>query len=102
MRCRVGSVTLALLLSARDTAATETLASRATSLIVTVMRSCPPHVPDGASSRHGRARSRQCKRFHCRLQKHCNKARRRHPRSEEHTSELQSRFDLVCRLLLEK
>src|SRR5699024_12374512 len=33
-------------------------------------------------------------------------ARRRvrhpHGRSEEHTSELQSRFDLVCRLLLEK
>src|SRR5438067_3611861 len=33
--------------------------------------------------------------------------RRAHPtvsnlRSEEHTSELQSRFDLVCRLLLEK
>src|SRR6266513_5303882 len=30
--------------------------------------------------------------------------RRRSPgtRSEEHTSELQSRFDLVCRLLLEK
>src|SRR5207249_3608238 len=26
----------------------------------------------------------------------------RGPRSEEHTSELQSRFDLVCRLLLEK
>src|SRR5699024_12774383 len=25
-----------------------------------------------------------------------------HHRSEEHTSELQSRFDLVCRLLLEK
>src|SRR5438067_4833450 len=24
------------------------------------------------------------------------------PRSEEHTSELQSRFELVCRLLLEK
>src|SRR3712207_8794384 len=29
-------------------------------------------------------------------------ARRRHPRSEEHTSELQSRQYLVCRLLLEK
>src|SRR5207249_11219622 len=31
-------------------------------------------------------------------------ARGEHPRvrSEEHTSELQSRFDLVCRLLLEK
>src|SRR5437868_9516480 len=27
---------------------------------------------------------------------------RGHLRSEEHTSELQSRFDLVCRLLLEK
>src|SRR6266513_3355144 len=27
---------------------------------------------------------------------------RQHGRSEEHTSELQSRFDLVCRLLLEK
>src|SRR6266481_8955072 len=25
-----------------------------------------------------------------------------HPRSEEHTSELQSQFHLVCRLLLEK
>src|SRR5260221_4915868 len=28
--------------------------------------------------------------------------RRRGPRSEEHTSELQSHSDLVCRLLLEK
>src|SRR2546422_4479572 len=28
--------------------------------------------------------------------------RRSHPRSEEHTSELQSRLHLVCRLLLEK
>src|SRR5450830_532158 len=27
---------------------------------------------------------------------------RRRSRSEEHTSELQSRFDIVCRLLLEK
>src|SRR5437868_11854055 len=34
-----------------------------------------------------------------------NRPRARRPtrvRSEEHTSELQSRFDLVCRLLLEK
>src|SRR5699024_12322746 len=30
------------------------------------------------------------------------RCRRRSTRSEEHTSELQSRFDLVCRLLLEK
>src|SRR5206468_5077633 len=28
--------------------------------------------------------------------------KRKRPRSEEHTSELQSRSDLVCRLLLEK
>src|SRR5260370_13725862 len=28
--------------------------------------------------------------------------RRPHPRSEEHTSELQSHLNLVCRLLLEK
>src|SRR5699024_12554251 len=28
--------------------------------------------------------------------------KKRRSRSEEHTSELQSRFDLVCRLLLEK
>src|SRR6266496_6756546 len=32
---------------------------------------------------------------------HCSRACDR-PRSEEHTSELQSRRDLVCRLLLEK
>src|SRR5438105_7587999 len=31
-----------------------------------------------------------------------SKARMLRPRSEEHTSELQSRVDLVCRLLLEK
>src|SRR5699024_11739214 len=31
-----------------------------------------------------------------------HRRRRQAPRSEEHTSELQSRFDLVCRLLLEK
>src|SRR2546422_6083327 len=30
------------------------------------------------------------------------RAERRHTRSEEHTSELQSRLHLVCRLLLEK
>src|SRR5260221_5989907 len=33
---------------------------------------------------------------------HLPHARRRHTRSEEHTSELQSHSDLVCRLLLEK
>src|SRR5690349_23176099 len=35
-------------------------------------------------------------------QAHEHDARKRKQRSEEHTSELQSRRDLVCRLLLEK
>src|SRR5207249_9095637 len=33
---------------------------------------------------------------------HLRSVQQKIPRSEEHTSELQSRFDLVCRLLLEK
>src|SRR5699024_11627135 len=36
------------------------------------------------------------------LLKHAKNKRLQLLRSEEHTSELQSRFDLVCRLLLEK
>src|SRR5207249_12013417 len=39
------------------------------------------------------------------VQQRCRRASQERvelPRSEEHTSELQSRFDLVCRLLLEK
>src|SRR5689334_24011454 len=32
----------------------------------------------------------------------CSRCSRRRARSEEHTSELQSQFHLVCRLLLEK
>src|SRR5207249_8855163 len=38
----------------------------------------------------------------CRRRQNGRGAARRGDRSEEHTSELQSRFDLVCRLLLEK
>src|SRR5438034_7390175 len=38
----------------------------------------------------------------CALLGHRSRAQRRPPRSEEHTSELQSHSDLVCRLLLEK
>src|SRR5437868_12602115 len=37
-----------------------------------------------------------------RVQADFKNAQKRLERSEEHTSELQSRFDLVCRLLLEK
>src|ERR1700729_1741245 len=71
MRRRVISVTLALPLSALDTEATDTFASRATSLIVTAMQSPPPdralHVNFLQSC--GAA---ECKRLHGGLQKHCN------------------------------
>src|SRR5689334_23583607 len=41
----------------------------------------------------------QSSRLH---RKSCSRASMSFPRSEEHTSELQSQFHLVCRLLLEK
>src|ERR1039457_1417001 len=47
----------------------------------------PPHPTGAGSCRAGRVRSEQTGRC---------------PRSEEHTSELQSPCNLVCRLLLEK
>src|SRR5699024_12681777 len=50
----------------------------------------PPPPAGGSPSRTGRAPRRR------------PEARSARSRSEEHTSELQSRFDLVCRLLLEK
>src|SRR2546430_14653328 len=53
--------------------------------------------------RHGRAISRHdgsFRRFN--MPKGCDNAPRRSLRSEEHTSELQSQSNLVCRLLLEK
>src|SRR5699024_12482687 len=66
-------------------------------------------LPTAVSDRHvhlhagtvlGARRSRS-QPISCLLRKH---VQRTHDldRSEEHTSELQSRFDLVCRLLLEK
>src|SRR3712207_7794111 len=39
---------------------------------------------------------------HSQLPPHARRSFASHPRSEEHTSELQSRQYLVCRLLLEK
>src|SRR5438094_1443201 len=51
-------------------------------------------------------RRRPCRRFTDTLQRFLfsaqNRMRSRPERSEEHTSELQSPYDLVCRLLLEK
>src|SRR5690348_18446348 len=57
----------------------------------TLFRSRPRRVPPQRALRADRARP----------QPHA-RGRRRHPRSEEHTSELQSPVHLVCRLLLEK
>src|SRR2546422_1324447 len=54
------------------------------------------------------SRARRRARAHGQCQRWCAPGRRRAParpprtRSEEHTSELQSRLHLVCRLLLEK
>src|SRR5438874_7375256 len=50
----------------------------------------------------GRARARDRQHFVEREVRALAPARRPSERSEEHTSELQSRRDLVCRLLLEK
>src|SRR6266481_7000707 len=46
-------------------------------------------------------RVRSAAKGNCRGARH-PRSRGRRPRSEEHTSELQSQFHLVCRLLLEK
>src|SRR2546422_7589364 len=57
-------------------------------------------VLDGVPARH-RARHATPQDVQVARQRH-RSARRRAARSEEHTSELQSRLHLVCRLLLEK
>src|SRR6266496_6295345 len=49
-----------------------------------------------------RSRSRSCARLPARWKSLAKRRRHAGGRSEEHTSELQSRRDLVCRLLLEK
>src|SRR4051812_49473958 len=57
----------------------------------------------GARKPCGRRAAETCRRGSC-LRRPCSETRRRRqdPRSEEHTSELQSHVNLVCRLLLEK
>src|SRR2546422_8437297 len=63
----------------------------------TLFRSCTPTTATARPHTPSRARSarRECSRRDRGL-------RGSRPRSEEHTSELQSRLHLVCRLLLEK
>src|SRR5687768_18369310 len=60
----------------------------------TLFRSPPGTTPSPFSSPPGRCGSRRRAPGEC--------SSRRRGRSEEHTSELQSRLHLVCRLLLEK
>src|SRR2546422_8026944 len=60
----------------------------------------PPSLPSRAA-RPGLVEPRRAVR-HARRPPLLARARRRRLRSEEHTSELQSRLHLVCRLLLEK
>src|SRR3712207_7992098 len=61
--------------------------------------------PDGRRGLLGPAGSketRKIKRMVCKLSYRSRNIAQGHARSEEHTSELQSRQYLVCRLLLEK
>src|SRR3712207_7588117 len=60
----------------------------------------PPRSLDGAPARLARARQRAA--LHLLGRARARRAARPRGRSEEHTSELQSRQYLVCRLLLEK
>src|SRR3712207_8468483 len=59
-------------------------------------------LPSGSGAAHAKGVGRASARTRRRPLGQCAISRRRRPRSEEHTSELQSRQYLVCRLLLEK
>src|SRR5258706_1874767 len=63
-------------------------------------------VPRSALRRHATARGHRTGADHASPHsahgRSLQRARPKHPRSEEHTSELQSLTNLVCRLLLEK
>src|SRR2546422_5796906 len=62
-----------------------------------------PVCPRPASAQAAETRPRRSRQRRCRRGRRTSIVRRpRRQRSEEHTSELQSRLHLVCRLLLEK
>src|SRR5690625_5344834 len=62
-----------------------------------------PSGPSGASRRHGRNRGTEGEGSPAPAHRmHGRSGPSKHGRSEEHTSELQSRGHIVCRLLLEK
>src|SRR5690349_22701059 len=69
----------------------------------------PPTKPRSSHPARCTVRARRCDDVmgrsgegRCNLPEHPGRHKPRRGRSEEHTSELQSRRDLVCRLLLEK
>src|SRR5690625_5027968 len=65
-----------------------------------VTRGTPPHMEGCRSAGRGHKADAQDLRVHSREQMHDVSTIRSARRSEEHTSELQSRGHLVCRLLL--
>src|SRR5260370_37338402 len=65
----------------------------------TLFRSKSPHIRQLSELQDVRERS--LSPFSC-MKSTCTRGRRIPARSEEHTSELQSHLNLVCRLLLEK
>src|SRR5699024_12506824 len=64
------------------------------------LKGCRP--ADFRSQATWRSRKFEVKKMRCCAHWRSRDGLQRRLRSEEHTSELQSRFDLVCRLLLEK
>src|SRR5688572_31785318 len=71
----------------------------------TLFRSALPGPPDRLRPRTHRRRLQEMRRIHAEAHARLRRDRRvarGDQRSEEHTSELQSQSNLVCRLLLEK
>src|SRR5205809_4327125 len=71
-----------------------------TTLFRSRRRTCSPTISRAAPTRLGPSRPRECS-SPVRTAR-TSRPLSDHARSEEHTSELQSRLHLVCRLLLEK
>src|SRR5699024_12723996 len=69
-------------------------------LLSAVQRARHPAADSGCAAQVRRGKCRKPAQWQ--RQAHRRERQRLYARSEEHTSELQSRFDLVCRLLLEK
>src|SRR5256885_15826112 len=86
-----------------DTATTEIYTLSLHDALPISGRGCPAPAPCGKRARRtGPGSSRTPRRCRCRRPGSARRAAGPGGRSEEHTSELQSPCNLVCRLLLEK